>query len=303
MEKKEVRILSIVENRPGISIHSVVFATDFSNCSENAGHYARYLADQFSATLLVTHAFLLTQPAIEVELSRGTASGQRKALQEQLAHKAHALDSGARKALPMLLDGFPHEVIPALADKHAPSLLVLGTHGAGRIEHGLIGSVAEKILRSTHWPCLTVGPQAPLAPERILPFQRILCATDFTPESTHAVLFALTLAQAVGGSIDVLNVIPESAVEHPARWADIEERFFHALDQLIPQRAREFCNPLTFVDTGNPHDRITGHIQEHATDLLVLGLRKASILGLEMRTSGAFRLISDAPCPVLTITG
>jgi hypothetical protein len=33
----------------------------------------------------------------------------------------------------------------------------------------------------------------------------------------------------------------------------------------------------------------------------VLGLRKTSHLGLEMRTSGAFRIIVDAECPVLTI--
>jgi hypothetical protein len=36
-------------------------------------------------------------------------------------------------------------------------------------------------------------------------------------------------------------------------------------------------------------------------DLLVLGIRKTSHLGMEMRTSGAFRIIVDAECPVLTI--
>jgi nucleotide-binding universal stress UspA family protein len=293
-----------VENRPEISIKAVVYATDFSVYSENAGHYARYLADQLSATLFVTHAFVLAQPAMEVEvLSPPTVSGQRKALQEKLVQRASTLDSGSQKAVPILLEGNPHEVIPALAEKHAPSLLVLGTHGAGRIEHELIGSVAEKILRSTSRPCLTVGPQAAPAPAGAHPFQRILYATDFTPGSTHAASFAFTVAEAADGAIDILNVISEGAVEHPDRSADLEGRFFHALDQLIPQQARQFCTPRTFVETGNPHDRIMEHIRERAIDLLVLGIRKTSHITLEMRTSNAYRLIADAPCPVLTIAG
>jgi hypothetical protein len=33
----------------------------------------------------------------------------------------------------------------------------------------------------------------------------------------------------------------------------------------------------------------------------VLGIRRTSHIDMEMRTSGAFRIIVDAPCPVLTI--
>lgn len=295
--------MPVVDDRPELDVNAVVYATDFSIYSEKAGQYALLLAKQFSATLLVTHAFLLTQAAMEVELGNRTASRQREELQALLTHKASAFDSGSVKAVPVLLDGNPHEVIPALAEKHAPSMIVLGTHGAGRIEHGLIGSVAEKILRSVRWPCLTVGPHAPAAVDGALPFRRILYATDLTAAAAHAAVFALAFAEASGGTIDVLNVVSESTLADPARSAELQSRYYHALDQLIPQQAREFCNPRTFVKTGNAHDRIMGHIRENEIDLLVLGIRKTSHLSLEMRTSGAFRLIADAPCPVLTITG
>ncbi len=295
--------MPVVDDRPELDINAVVYATDFSVYSEKAGHYAQLLAKQFSATLLVAHAFLLTQAAMEVELGRHTQSRQREDLQAILAQKAHAFDSESVKAVPVLLDGNPHEVIPALAEKHAPSMIVLGTHGAGRIEHGLIGSVAEKILRSVRWPCLTIGPNALAAVDGAIPFRRILYATDLTAAAAHAAVFALAFAEASGGTIDVLNVVSEGTLADPAQSAELQSRYYHALDQLIPQQAREFCNPRTFVKTGNAHDRIMGHIREHEIDLLVLGIRKTSHLSLEMRTSGAFRLIADAPCPVLTITG
>lgn len=291
--------MPIVGDRPEISVNAVIYATDFSTCSENAGNYARLLASHFSASLLVTHSFLLTQAAMEVETAERRTSRQRDDLLAQLTQKANALSSDTLKAVPVLLEGNPHQVIPALAEKHAPALIVLGTHGAGPIEHELIGSVAEKILRSTRWPCLTVGPQTPRTSAGTLPFHRILYATDLSPAAVHA----LTFAEAAGCDLDVLNVIPENSPEDPNRAAELKKHYYHALDQLVPEHVSDFCNPHTFVKTGKARDRILAHIRENSVDLLVLGIRKTSHLGLEMRTSGAFRLIAEAPCPVLTITG
>jgi nucleotide-binding universal stress UspA family protein len=48
-------------------------------------------------------------------------------------------------------------------------------------------------------------------------------------------------------------------------------------------------------------DQILEHIRERSIDLLVLGIRKSSHLGMEMRTSRAFQIIVEAECPVLTI--
>ena len=295
--------MPIIGDRPGIDVSSIVFATDFSSYSENAGSYARLLANYFSARLLVAHAFLLSQAASEVELSQGAPSQHREELKTRLGHVADTLSSPSVKAVPILLEGNPREVIPTLADKHAPSLIVLGTRGAGPIEHGLIGSVAEKILRSTRWPCFTVGRKGTPIAAGPQPFHRILFATDFTPASTHAAPFALAFAEDAGGEIDTLNVIPDHSKNDADKLAQMLEPYYDALDRLVPPHARDFCSPHTFVEEGNAHDRIIGHIQKRKIDLLVLGLRKSSHLSFEMRTSGAFRLIADAACPVLTVTG
>jgi nucleotide-binding universal stress UspA family protein len=290
--------------KPELNVKAVVYATDFSPCSENAGTYAGLVAQHFHAALLVTHAFFLSQAAMELELDRKMESQQRIGLQNLLAARARALSSDSIQALPSLLDGDPHKAVSEFAEKHAPALIVLGTHGGGRVERGLIGSVAETILRSTRWPCLTVGPLVPTLSSscELLPFRRILAATDFSPQAAGAITFALSLARSRGAEVDVLNVVPERAIEHPERLSEILNHFYEALDEFVPQRAREFSNPRTFVETGCAHDRILEHVRNRSVDLLVLGIRKTSHLGLEMRTSGAFRLIVDAPCPVLTIT-
>ena len=293
----------MVGDRPAIGVSSIVFATDFSSCSENAGSYARVLANYFSAPLLVAHAFLLSQAAQEIELRDGAPSQQRELLKGRLSHVADTLNSPSVKTVPVLLEGKPNEVISKLADQHDPALIVLGTRGAGPIEHEVIGSEAERILRSTRWPCFTVGPKVPPITSGTLPFRRILFATDFTPAGTHAAPFALAFAEDAGGEIDTLNVIPDHSKNDANKLSHMLEHYYDALNGLVPPHARDFCSPHTFVEEGNAHDKIIGHIREHNIDLLVLGLRKSSHLGFEMRTSGAFRLIADAECPVLTVTG
>lgn len=295
--------MPVIGDRPDLNLKAIVYATDFSLCSQNAGLYAAALARYFSVELLVAHAFTISQAAMEVEVDDKLVSQQRKDLEFLLAQKANQLAPGSTNAIPILLDGAPDEVLPKLADTHAPSLMVLGTHGGGRIERGVIGSVAEKVLRSTRWPCLTVGPQVPSASPGLLPFRRILYATDFTPAAAHAAAYAVSFAEAFGAKIDVLNVVQEEVVEHPDRLSDLRTRFYDALDNLVPQQAREFCDPRTFVEVGKAHAQILKHVTERSIDLLVLGIRKTPHLGMEMRTSGAFQLIADATCPVLTITG
>ncbi len=296
--------MPLMGDRPELNLNAVIYGTDFSVCSQNAGLYSAFMAQHFSAKLLVAHAFTLSQAAMEVEIDGALVSRQRQDLQLLLSQKASALASGSIEAIPLLLDGDPKDALPRLADKYQPSLLVLGTHGGGWVERTLIGSVAEKVLRSTRWPALTVGPQVRRPTSGRSLFHRILYATDLTEAAARAAaVFAVSFAQAFGVEIDVLNVIEGAAVDHPDRLGEIRKRFYSALDAVVPEEAKEFCDPRTFIAVGNAHEQILRHIKERSIDLLVLGIRKTSHLGMETRTSRAFQLIVEAECPVLTVTG
>jgi nucleotide-binding universal stress UspA family protein len=185
--------MPVIGDKPELNLNSVIYATDFSLCSQNAGAYAVRIAEYFSASLYIVHAFTLSQAAIKVEIDKLLQSAQRKDLQTLLSRKASLLTTQGVQARPMLLEGDPKEVIPLLADVHSPSLIVLGTHGGGSLDHGIIGSVAERILRSVNWPALTVGPHVKTATSATFPFQRILLATDFSPAAAHAAIFAAFL--------------------------------------------------------------------------------------------------------------
>jgi nucleotide-binding universal stress UspA family protein len=288
------------EDRAALQVNAVVYGTDFTVCSQNAGLYAGLMAGFFSAKLLVTHAFTLSQAAMEVEIDGMLVSQQRRDLQVLLAQKAATLASGSMGATPLLVDGDPKEVLRKVAGEHAPSLLVLGTHGGGWVEREIIGSVAEQVLRSSQWPTMTVGPQVRSASSRPFPFHRILYATDLSASAARADAFAASLAQAMGAEMDVLHVIEHGVVE---RLEEINRGFRDALGNEV----KDFLGPQTFIEAGNAHEQILKHSQERSIDLLILGIakgiRRSSHLGLTTRTSGAFQLIVDADCPVLTVSG
>ncbi len=169
---------------------------------------------------------------------RSLVSQQRKDLKFLLSRKASTLSRDSVEAMAILLEGDPKEMLPDLADKNAPSLIVLGTHGGGWVEREVIGSVAESILRSTSWPTLTVGPQVPSAASKTLPFQRILYATDFSPAAARAAVYAVSFAETFRAEIDVLNVVPREAINHPDRLDDLRNRFYGALDDLVPRAGK-----------------------------------------------------------------
>jgi nucleotide-binding universal stress UspA family protein len=300
---REVFAVQAEGERTELKIKTVVYATDLSLCCQNAGFYAAFLAQFFSAELLVTHAFILSQAAMEVEFDPALVSEQRKDLASLLSRKAAKLSRDGMRSSPALVEGDPRKVLVELADEHGPSLMVVGTHGGGWIQREIIGSVAETILRSTSWPVLTVGPQVRSAAAEDLRFKHILYATDFTPSAAGAAMYAACFAEAFGARIDVLNVIERESLDRPDRLRELSHSFAQALNKCLPRRAEEFSNPRTFVEVGDAHRQILQHIKDHDVDLLVLGIQQASHLGIGSRNSQAFQIILHAICPVLTIAG
>ena len=60
--------MPMMDEISNMNLNSIVYATNFSLGSQNAGLYASRLAGYFSAKLSVTHAFTLSQPAMEMEI-------------------------------------------------------------------------------------------------------------------------------------------------------------------------------------------------------------------------------------------
>lgn len=293
--------MSLIGTSSTIQLDSILFATDFSPASQNAGLYASAVSVHFGTRLIVAHAFTLTQAALEVEAERPKHSQQRVDLEHDLTRAAEVLDAGRGTTQSALLEGDPCKSIPLYAQHLSHTLILLGTHGGGSVDRFVLGSTAEGVLRHSSGPALTVGPRVNILRAGALQIKRILYATDCSPDAAHAAPVALALAESFSAELDVLNVVSKSEIDHPEQLHRLQKHLFEAVDAIVPHNAGRLCEPHTFVGVGQPDIEILRHVDERQIDLLILGLRRNTHLGMQNRTAGAFPIIVKARCPVVTV--
>ncbi len=142
----------------------VLVPTDFGASSQAALEIALDLVKKYDSRLTVVHtyeipaytyegmaytAFDLLTPVIEAARTQFDAT--MKAIVERCP--------GAKGCLRL---GSPWQEILAVREESKADLIVMGTHGRKGLAHAVIGSVAEKIVRTSSVPVLTVhGAEAP----------------------------------------------------------------------------------------------------------------------------------------------
>jgi nucleotide-binding universal stress UspA family protein len=142
------------------TISKILVAIDFDETSLRALDNAIDLAAALGASLVVMHAYELPIVGLFPD-SALMASGADAALIASTAETAlrkviHARRGRGVAMEPLLREGAAWQAIQAAADETKADLIVMGTHGRHGVLRALLGSVAEKVVRTAHKPVLTV---------------------------------------------------------------------------------------------------------------------------------------------------
>ena len=135
-----------------IEIKTIVCPTDFSASAEHAFHYAIAIAMRHKARIELLHVTLPSAYA-EIEGENG------EAYENKLRMRLRAIAAIAPTDLEVqttLITGIPTIEILRHATALPADLIVIGTHGRTGMKHLLIGSVAERIVRTAACPVCTV---------------------------------------------------------------------------------------------------------------------------------------------------
>ncbi|WP_305044068.1 universal stress protein [Geoalkalibacter sp.] len=152
---------------------TILYATDLSANAAHAFRHAMALARSFDARLCLLHVLPEVEPAVLNYVA--TVMGEERLADMELGHKAEVREEIARR-----IEAFAHEELadhpedrarlaeirvrhgnPAArilgeADDLGADLIVLGSHGKGRLHYTFLGSVAEKVLHRAKRPVLVV---------------------------------------------------------------------------------------------------------------------------------------------------
>ena len=138
---------------------AILVPTDFGTSSDRALAYAVDLAKVLEAELIVMHAYeipvigfpdgaVVATPDLMKRVLEGASIGVAKAME------AHA-SSGVRMR-PLVKQGSTWRTIVGTATELGVGMIVMGTHGRHGLPRALLGSVAEKVVRTATCPVLTI---------------------------------------------------------------------------------------------------------------------------------------------------
>ena len=146
-----------------ISIEKILHPTDFSANSNYALKYACAFAAHFGAELhllnVVADLAMVTLPPADSFLPEGYYENARKHAEAELAKLPPAKLAGKTRIVKQAVDGDPFLEIIRYAKKNNIDLIIMGTHGYSGLTHLVMGSVAEKVVRKSPCPVLTVHPE------------------------------------------------------------------------------------------------------------------------------------------------
>ncbi|WP_049936416.1 universal stress protein [Haloplanus natans] len=264
---------------------TILIPTDGSDAATTAARYGLTLAERFDATV---HVLSVVDPDRFVTDSVGDVDDLIRRQHERFERRARdAVDRVAgASAVPVethVVEGRPVTVLAAAIDDYDADLVAMGTHGRSGVDRYLLGSLAERTLRTAHVPVLAVREDD--AHGAAPTIATVLLATDGSEGTERAADHAVTVAAATGAHLHALTVGDDDG---PA--------------ERVVARAREAgVDATAAVRSGRPHETILGYARNHGADLVVVGTHGRSGVERVLLGSVAERVLRTATRPVLVV--
>lgn len=236
------------------------------------------------------------------------AENWRAAAEERAAEAARTLESLADEAgVPChaaVEHGAPAEAIRTYAATHGADLVTMGTHGRTGLDRLLLGSVTERVVRTSDVPVLTAHRE----PEET-GYDRVLVPTDGSETATAAVGHALAVAERFGATVHALSVLDVGVLPgvHDAggglpgvtdRLRSESEEAAEAVAAACRDRG---LDAVTAVVQGTPYRVIGRYAADEGIDLVAMGTHGRTGVGRYLVGSVAERVLRSSDAPVLTV--
>lgn len=143
------------------AVTSILVPTDFSQCAQSAVEHGIFLAKTFHAQL---HLLFVVEPidtyvsinGIEQSVYVDLVRNVRDSAHTKLETLCQELEQQSMSVKTATLEGKPADAILDYAQDNGVSLICLSTHGRSGLNHLLLGSTTEKVLRKAPCPVYVV---------------------------------------------------------------------------------------------------------------------------------------------------
>lgn len=279
-------------------LEKILVPTDFSRHTDDALEHAVTFGEEYGAEITLLHVDEFNVSplgAAEVHDETVVAYQRRKEafLDEQFARVRAALNGRNVKLRTQVLPGRAYKVIVEEGERHQYDLIVIATRGLTHLSANLIGSTAERVVRLSRQPVLSIqcGPRIKGA------VHTVLCPTDLSPAGNVGLSYALSIARRYEAKLYLQYV---SELERPEAEADIRKRFPN-LSEHHPQ-AGDVAIEYVFDRDVEPSNSIIRFADDRDVDLIVMSTHGRKGLRRVYIGNTTAEVVRQSTRPVLTIT-
>lgn len=291
-------------NAPGAIVPEdirLLVPVDFSQSSRQALQWAEAMASGRRAVVVIVHAI---EPTPLARLDDAA-----EALVAQAEERVRTLGAGlVARGIAVVAHcgiGRPWHVVREAVAQHGADLVLLGNRGLSPIKRTILGSNADRVLRTVPVPSLVVH-----AADMPRGQMRVLVATDFSADAAEAVLEfrRLFLRSMVRIEVRIVHATLPPGMIESVDMPLVERVDWSRLDanahELAEQVARDFraagVQTGVVVARGGAARAILAEARAWRADLIVLGRRGMSGFERMILGSTAERVLHAAPCAVFT---
>jgi nucleotide-binding universal stress UspA family protein/YHS domain-containing protein len=244
---------------------------------------------------------LLAQHRIELILLRVIGDPrQEKSAVASLETAAERLATSPSTVSPVLAIGRTEEEIVRCADQHGADLIAMSTHGRPMLARMLVGSVTDRVIRTSPVPVLAIHPPT-MSSDRISPPAgrrlRILAPLDGSRFAEEAVTMAIGLLRPSLIDLTVAAIQSNTALEVGIDDVPVREYLDRAASRL-----RGHDVPVSeMLDFGDPAQQIGRIAVEGGFDLVVMSTHGRGTLSRMLLGSVTDRVVRTSEIPVLVI--
>ena len=295
-------------------VKKILIPLDFSPASVEALDYAVSVAKQFRAAIHLLHVYppdeAASVPGVAHLLLQSAEAIAR--LNEELAglHRKHVEPFCPENC--HIRCGRPYQEILGLAHELDADLIVLSTRGHSGLKHLLLGSTAERVVRSAPCPVLVVRKrkQESKAANKTFTVRTILVPVDFSECSLSGVEYAAFLAKKLHSTLRLLHVmfpcVDYVFVDRAGvRISEVIEAVQEAArQQMYALKQIDFLRDVslqTEIRTGRPIDEICSAADQPNVDLIVTSTHGRTGFKHAIMGSVAEHVVRYAECPVLVV--
>ena len=264
------------------SITRLLLATDFSDEARRAEEYASALAASWQIPLSVM-TVLEFPPGMNPDyaVNKQYLTDRMHDASTRLAEFKERTRRRGIVATTHIASGIPSERVIAAAQSEEADLIVVGTRGKSGLAHVLLGSTAERVIRSAPCPVLTVPTlKDDRSTEGSVSLKRILVPTDLSDCSLDALDYAAVVARQSKASVELLHVL-EHGLDFTFEPASERERKRTQVAQVLEDVSADLSKAGIIIKTcirgGVPPDTILEYVLTSASDLIIMGAEDCRI--------------------------